>query len=40
VVTTGNTPPQIVPLVAGEEVGKAGFFGRIWGSVKSLFGMA
>ena len=27
-ITTGDTPPQIVPLVAGEEVGKAGFFGR------------
>jgi D-alanyl-D-alanine carboxypeptidase (penicillin-binding protein 5/6) len=40
VVTTGDTPPQIVPLVAGEDVGKAGFFGRIWASLKSLFGMA
>ena len=30
VITTGDTPPQIVPLVAGEDVGKAGFFGRIW----------
>ena len=28
VITTGDTPPQVVPLVAGEEVGKAGFFGR------------
>ena len=40
VVTTGDTPPQVVPLVAGEDVGKAGFFGRIWASIKSLFGMA
>jgi D-alanyl-D-alanine carboxypeptidase (penicillin-binding protein 5/6) len=40
VVTTGDTPPQVVPLVAGEDVGKAGFFGRIWASLKSLFGMA
>ena len=40
VVTTGDTPPQIVPLVAGEDVGKAGFFGRIWIGLKSLFGMA
>src|SRR4051794_7792829 len=40
VVTTGDTPPQVVPLVAGEDVGKAGFFGRIWVSIKSLFGMA
>ena len=40
VITTGDTPPQIVPLVAGEDVGKAGFFGRIWLGVKQLFGMA
>jgi D-alanyl-D-alanine carboxypeptidase (penicillin-binding protein 5/6) len=40
IVTTGDTPPQIVPLVAGEDVGRAGFFGRIWLGLKSLFGMA
>ena len=40
VVITGDTPPQIVPLVAGEDVGKAGFFGRIWLGFKQLFGMA
>jgi len=40
VITTGDTPPQIVPLVAGEDLGKAGFFGRIWLGLKSLFGMA
>jgi D-alanyl-D-alanine carboxypeptidase (penicillin-binding protein 5/6) len=40
VITTPDTPPQIVPLVAGEDVGKAGFFGRIWIGLKSLFGMA
>src|SRR5437764_6546102 len=40
VVTTGDTPPQVVSLVAGEDVGKAGFFGRIWVGLKSLFGMA
>jgi len=40
VVTTGDTPPQIVPLVAGEDVSRAGFFGRIWLGLKSLFGMA
>jgi serine-type D-Ala-D-Ala carboxypeptidase (penicillin-binding protein 5/6) len=40
VVTTGDTPPQVVPLVAGEDVGKAGFFARIWIGLKSLFGMA
>jgi hypothetical protein len=29
-----------VSLVAGEEVGKAGLFGRIWLGLKSLLGMA
>ena len=40
VITTGDTPPQVVPLVAGEDVGKAGFFGRIWLGLKQLIGMA
>ncbi|HEY6662959.1 MAG TPA: D-alanyl-D-alanine carboxypeptidase family protein [Sphingomicrobium sp.] len=40
VITTADTPPQVVPLVAGEDVGEAGFFGRIWLGLKSLFGMA
>jgi len=40
VITTGDTPPQVVPLVAGEEVGKAGFFARIWIGLKQLIGMA
>lgn len=40
VITTGDTPPQIVPLVAGEEVGRAGFFGRAWLGLKQLIGMA
>jgi D-alanyl-D-alanine carboxypeptidase (penicillin-binding protein 5/6) len=40
VITTSDTPPQVVPLVAGEEVGRAGFFGRIWLGLKSLIGMA
>jgi D-alanyl-D-alanine carboxypeptidase len=40
VITTSDTPPQVVPLVAGEDVGKAGFFGRMWLGLKSLFGMA
>jgi D-alanyl-D-alanine carboxypeptidase (penicillin-binding protein 5/6) len=40
VITTSDTPPQIVPLVAGEDVGKAGFFGRMWLGLKSLIGMA
>ena len=40
VVSTGDTPPQVVPLVAGEDVGEAGFFGRIWIGLKQLLGMA
>jgi D-alanyl-D-alanine carboxypeptidase (penicillin-binding protein 5/6) len=40
VITTGDTPPQVVPLVAGEDVGEAGFFGRIWSGLKQLVGMA
>jgi D-alanyl-D-alanine carboxypeptidase (penicillin-binding protein 5/6) len=40
VITTGDTPPQVVPLVAGEDVGKAGFFARVWIGLKQLFGMA
>ena len=40
VITTSDTPPQVVPLVAGEDVGKAGFFGRIWLGFKQLLGMA
>jgi len=40
VVTTGDTPPQIVPLIAGEDVGRAGLFGRAWLGLKQLFGMA
>ncbi len=40
VVSTGDTPPQTVPLVAGEAVGEAGFFTRVWVGFKSLLGMA
>lgn len=39
-VFTGDTQPQVTPLVAGEDVGKAGFFGRIWLGFKQLIGMA
>ncbi|HJT38819.1 MAG TPA: D-alanyl-D-alanine carboxypeptidase family protein [Sphingobium sp.] len=38
IVSTPDTPPQIMPLVAGEEVSEAGVFGRIWNGLKSLFG--
>jgi D-alanyl-D-alanine carboxypeptidase (penicillin-binding protein 5/6) len=40
VVTTGDTQPQVVPLVAGADVGEAGFFGRAWIGLKSLLGLA
>ncbi|HEX4761994.1 MAG TPA: D-alanyl-D-alanine carboxypeptidase family protein [Sphingomicrobium sp.] len=40
VILTPDTSPQVVPLVAGEEVGEAGFFGRIWLGLKQLLGMA
>lgn len=37
VIATPYTPPQVTPLVAGEDIGKAGFFGRIWSGFTSLF---
>ena len=37
VVTTGDTPPQSMPLVAAEAVDEAGFFGRLWAGLTSLF---
>ncbi|HEX2764861.1 MAG TPA: D-alanyl-D-alanine carboxypeptidase family protein [Allosphingosinicella sp.] len=37
VISTPDTPPQSVPLVAEKAVGKAGFFGRIWAGLASLF---
>ena len=40
VVTTADTPPQSMPLVAGEAVEEAGFFGRLWIGFKQLIGMA
>jgi D-alanyl-D-alanine carboxypeptidase (penicillin-binding protein 5/6) len=38
VVQTPDTPPQTVPLIAEQDVGEAGFFGRIWAGVASFFG--
>ncbi|BAV63765.1 D-alanyl-D-alanine carboxypeptidase family protein [Sphingobium cloacae] len=38
IVSTPDTPPQIMPLVAGEDVSEAGIFGRLWNGLKSLFG--
>ncbi|MEO5773334.1 MAG: D-alanyl-D-alanine carboxypeptidase family protein [Sphingomicrobium sp.] len=40
VIHTGDTAPQVMPLVAANDVGEAGFFGRIWLGFKQLFGMA
>jgi D-alanyl-D-alanine carboxypeptidase (penicillin-binding protein 5/6) len=40
VIQTADTSPQVVPLVAGEEIAQAGFFGRIWLGLKQLVGMA
>jgi D-alanyl-D-alanine carboxypeptidase (penicillin-binding protein 5/6) len=38
IVTTPDTPPQSMPLVAEKAVGEAGFFGRLWSGLASLFG--
>jgi D-alanyl-D-alanine carboxypeptidase (penicillin-binding protein 5/6) len=38
VVSTPDTPPQSMPLVAEKAVGEAGFFGRFWAGLTSLFG--
>ena len=40
VVSTGDTQPQVVPLVAGEDVGEAGFFTRAWIGLTNLVGLA
>lgn len=37
VVSTSDTPPQRMPLVAANAVGEAGFFGRMWTGLTSLF---
>jgi D-alanyl-D-alanine carboxypeptidase (penicillin-binding protein 5/6) len=38
VMTTADTPPQKVPLVAEATVEEAGFFSRIWLGLLALFG--
>ena len=38
VVQTADTPPQTMPLVASQAVDEAGFFGRMWAGLTSLFG--
>jgi serine-type D-Ala-D-Ala carboxypeptidase (penicillin-binding protein 5/6) len=37
VVSTPDTPPQTMPLVAESDVGEAGFFGRVWAALMSFF---
>ncbi|HEY0626816.1 MAG TPA: D-alanyl-D-alanine carboxypeptidase family protein [Allosphingosinicella sp.] len=37
VIETGDTQPQIMPLVAADDVGEAGFFGRMMAGLRSLF---
>jgi D-alanyl-D-alanine carboxypeptidase (penicillin-binding protein 5/6) len=37
VVSTSDMPPQRMPLVAATAVGEAGFFGRLWTGLTSLF---
>ena len=39
VIVTADTPPQHVPLVAEDDVSEAGFFGRIWLGLLSIFGL-
>ncbi|MEO6433966.1 MAG: D-alanyl-D-alanine carboxypeptidase family protein [Sphingomicrobium sp.] len=39
VVTTSDAGEQVMPLVAGEDVGRAGFFGRVWLGFKQLVGL-
>ena len=38
VVTSPDVPAQRLPLVAAADVGEAGFFGRAWAGLTSLFG--
>lgn len=38
VVSTPDTAPQVMPLVAAQDVEEAGIFGRLWNGLMSLFG--
>ena len=40
IVRPSDGPPQVMPLVAGSDVGKAGFFDHVAGGFRRLFGMA
>lgn len=37
VISTPDTAPQIMPLIAEDDVGQAGFFGRVWAGLTSFF---
>jgi D-alanyl-D-alanine carboxypeptidase (penicillin-binding protein 5/6) len=37
VVSSPDTPPQTMPLVAENDVATAGFFGRVWAALMSFF---
>lgn len=39
IVSTGDAGTQSMPLVAAEAIDEAGFFGRVWAGLKSLFGL-
>lgn len=38
IVSTPDTAPQVMPLVAANDVEEAGIFGRLWNGLKNLFG--
>jgi len=40
VITAPDMPEQRLPLVAQNDVGKAGFFGRIWAGLRWLLGLS
>lgn len=38
IISTDDTEPQVMPLIAGEAVAEAGIFGRLLNGIKSFFG--
>ncbi len=38
IVSTRDAGEQVMPLLAGETVSEAGFFGRFWNGFKNFFG--
>ncbi len=40
VVMSPDTGEQVMPLIAAEAVGEAGFFGRMWTGLRQMLGMA